>query len=26
MQVFWKVAHQIEKNLVQMSKDDTTLD
>jgi len=26
MQVFWKVAHQIEKNLLQMSKDDTTLD
>ena len=26
MQVFWKVAHQIEKNLIQMSKDDATLD
>ncbi|AUT63165.1 MarR family winged helix-turn-helix transcriptional regulator [Paraburkholderia terrae] len=26
MQVFWKVAHQIEKNLIRMSQDDTTLD
>ncbi|CAL8476999.1 MarR family winged helix-turn-helix transcriptional regulator [Caballeronia sp. S22] len=26
MQVFWRVAHQIEKNLIQMSQDDTTLD
>ncbi|SAK62032.1 MarR family transcriptional regulator [Caballeronia ptereochthonis] len=26
MQVFWRVAHQIEKNLIRMSKDDTTLD
>jgi MarR family transcriptional regulator for hemolysin len=26
MRVFWKVAHQIEKNLMQMSKDDGALD
>jgi Transcriptional regulators len=26
MRVFWKVAHQIEQNLIQMSKDDAALD
>jgi DNA-binding MarR family transcriptional regulator len=26
MQVFWKVAHQIESNLIQMSRDEATLD
>ncbi|MFD1554641.1 MarR family winged helix-turn-helix transcriptional regulator [Paraburkholderia silviterrae] len=26
MQVFWKVAHQIEKNLIEMSRDDVALD